>query len=77
MEYMDKESLEKIIAISNERPWHVKEGVNQLHTPLYVEKLGMYGEGKDIKRVLDGSFIFPPDTSNDIKVFIQYCTRGD
>ena len=49
-EYIDKDHMEKVIAISNEKQWHLIEGGSQLHTPPFIEKLGTYGEGKDIKK---------------------------
>ena len=75
LEYTDKEPMEKGFAISNEKQWHKTEGGSQLHTPSFVNKLGTYGEGKEIKKVLEGKFAFPPETTKDTKDFIQSCVK--
>ena len=77
IEYSDKISVERVIATSNEKQWHVTEGGSQLHTPPFIAKLGTYGEGEDINKVMDGSFNFPPDTTTDTKYFLEACTRID
>ena len=45
-EFTNKELMEKIIATSNEKQWHVTEGGIQLHNNSYITKLGTYGDGK-------------------------------
>ena len=77
IEYSDKKSVERVIATSNEKQWHATEGGSQLHTPTFIAKLGTYGEGGDINKVMDGSFTYPPDTSIDTKDFLEACKRID
>lgn len=38
-----------------------------------MDKLGKYGEGPEVDEVLNGSFEFPPNTSQATKDFIQHC----
>ena len=74
-EYTDKVSMEEVISKSNEKQWHITEGGSQLHTSPFVAKLGTYGEGKDICKVMNGTFSFPPETSNDTRDFIEACRK--
>ena len=67
--------MEKVIAASNEKQWHITEGGIQLHDTPFVDKLGTYGDGNEIGKVMDGNFTFPPNTSVDTKDFINSCIK--
>ena len=74
-EFTDKIPMEKVIAASNEKQWHIAEGGSQLHDTQFVNKLGTYGDGTENRKVMDGNFVFPPDTSVDTKYFINACIK--
>ena len=65
VEYNKKEEMEKIIATENEKKWHQTEGGSQLLHKDFLEKLGHYGEGPEVSKVLDGTFVPPPSASRD------------
>ena len=74
-EYNTKEPMEKVIATSNESKWHQTETNNKsdLLKPQLIKKLGLYGEGVDVKDVLAGTFVCPNDTSDATKEFLGAC----
>ncbi|GFH50742.1 hypothetical protein CTEN210_07218 [Chaetoceros tenuissimus] len=76
-EYTAKEDVERLIIHENERKYHQTEGGTEFLQREFLEKLGKYGEGPEVDNVLDGSFEFPPDTSEAMKDFIRYCKRVD
>ena len=39
-----------------------------------VDKLGTHGEGPDIDKVLNGTFVYPTDCNADTKAFLEECT---
>ena len=72
-EYTSKLPMEKVIASSNEKQWHQTEGGSQLLQDEFIEKLGNHGEGPEIHKVMDGSFIYPNSTSTATKEFLSAC----
>ena len=62
--------MEEVIAISNEHKWHQTEGGSELLYKEMIELLGHYGEGPDIDKVLNGTFIPSMTASLATKVFL-------
>lgn len=75
MEYTDKTEVERLIIQENEQKYHQTEGSTDLLSQDFFEKLGQYGEGPEVDDVLNGSFEFPPNTSQATIDFIQHCKR--
>ena len=65
--------MERVIAKSNEAQWHKTEGGSQLHNIEFTEKLGSYGEGPEVQKILNGNFQFPNSTSVDTRNFLNAC----
>ena len=74
-EFTNKKDMEKVIATSNELKWHQTEGGSQLHSDSFISKLGSFGNGPDVNKVLDGTFNSPPGTSVATKDFLNACRR--
>ena len=73
--HTDKEAIEKVISQVNENKYHQTEGGSQLLDKEFIERLGLHGEGPEVKDVLQGHFNFPPSTSPATKEFLQACQR--
>ncbi len=56
---------------SNESKRHQTEGRSQLLSNEMTELLGFNGEGPEIEKVLDGSFIMPPSVSLATTEFLK------
>lgn len=41
--------METVIATSNEAKYHATEGGSQLHQKEFIDKLGTYGDGSNLK----------------------------
>ena len=65
--------MEKVYAESNEKQWHQTEGGSQLLEREFIRKLGTYGEGPEMHKVMDGSFIYPNCTTPATKEYITAC----
>ena len=63
--------MEKSIAKSNVSKWHQCEGGSKLLEPQFTSSLGYYGEGPEIKDILNGTFQYPSNTSTVTKDFLQ------
>ena len=74
-EITDKEEMERLILLENEKKYHQTEGGTQLHQSNFIEKLGSYANGPEVEAVLDGSFEFPSDTSVATQDFLLACTK--
>ena len=62
-----------MIAKSNEAKYHATEGSSQLHQKEFTDRLGTYGDGPQIKEVLNGTFTYPSTCSQDTKDFLDNC----
>ena len=76
-EYLNKTSIEQVIANYNEYKYHASEGSSQLHHPALTSKLGTYGEGPEIDQVLKGTFQFPPNCNTYTKDCLENCKCVD
>ena len=76
-EHTDKDSIESIIAIANEKKYHVTEGGSQLLSREYIQSFGLHGEGTDIQKVLDGNYIALQSATNATKDFLTACKYDD
>ena len=73
IKHTSKEEIEEAIITSNERKYHQTEGGSQLLDPPFISKLGKHGEGLETENVLNGDFVFPPNTSDATKDFLNAC----
>ena len=77
VEYTGKAIIEYLMAQENARKYHQTEGSSQLLNPYFVASLGKHGEGPDVHKVLNGSYVFPPSTSSETMDFINNCVQGE
>ena len=70
-EYNNKEEMEKVIAVANEKKWHQTEGGSELLSNEMIELLGNYGEGSEVRKVMQGTFVPPANTSRATKDFYR------
>ena len=70
---VNKKEIEMVMAKGNEALGHQTEGGSQLLTPEYIQSLGHHGEGAGTDSILQGTFNFPTDTSEDTRDFILAC----
>ena len=70
---VNRKEIEMVMAKGNEALGHQTEGGSQLLTPAYTQSLGHHGEGTGTDSVLQGTYNFPPDTTDDTRDFILAC----
>ena len=75
-EYTDKQNIEANIMKTNEAKYHQTEGGSQLLEEEFTAELGLHGEGPEIKKVLEGTYIPPPSATQATKDFLSAC-RSD
>ena len=73
--YTDKEDIEKEICNVNEAKYHQTEGGSQLLQQDFIAKLGLHGEGCEANDVLQGTFNFPPSTTQATREFLTACKK--
>ena len=73
IEVTNRKEIDTVMARENEKMGHQTEGGSQLLTKDYITCLGNHGEGPDVQEVLDGTFKFPPNTTDATKDFITAC----
>ena len=76
-EYTDKQSIEEVIAPAHEEKQHQTEGRSQLHDENFISKLGTYGDGPEINKVLTGQFKYPQNTSKATKEVSTACKQPE
>ena len=75
-DYTDREAMEKIILMSNEKKYHQTEGCgSQLLDDEFVELFGNYGDGPRVIDVLLGDIELPANTTDATKEFLQACQQ--
>ena len=72
-EYTDKNDIENLTIKANEAKYHQTEGGSQLLQPSFATSLGAHGKGPDINKVLDGTYLPPPNTSIATSDFLTSC----
>ena len=73
-EYTDKTKIEQLCANENERKYHRFESSNsQLFLPELIQDLGRYGEGPQVKSVIDGTYVPPNNITHATRDFLSAC----
>ena len=75
VQYTNKKEIEEALCQVNEAKYHQTEGGSQLLQPDFVELLGRHGEGPEVNKVLNGTFQYPPQTTDATKDFLRACQR--
>ena len=74
VEVTNKVDIEKLCATENERKYHQTEtGNSELLSQEFIQDLGHHGEGPQIQRVLQGTYVPPENTTQDTKDFLNTC----
>ena len=76
IELTAKPDIEKTIAIENEKTYHQTEGGSQLLLSDFITDVEHYREGPRINKIMCGTYISPPFTSNSTKYFLTACTSS-
>ena len=77
-EYTNRKEVEEKIAQNNEAKYHQTEsGGCQLTDPVFINDLGMHGEGPRIQEVLDGTYEIPDISTQETKDFLEACKYVD
>ena len=77
IEITDRSNLEKHILENCERIEHQTENGSQLLQKDFLNDLGKYGEGPKVNDVLNGTYCFPPTTSEATKDFLTNCKKAN
>ena len=76
-EYTSQHDIDRLCAQVNERKYHqTEDGGSQLLRPEFIADLGHHGEGSQIPRVLDGSYVPPSSASPDTIAYLNACTSS-
>ena len=71
---INRSDIDLAMANGKEKLVHQKEGGSQLLTTVFVESLGLHGEGPIYESVLQVTYIFPPDTTEGTRDYITAYT---
>ena len=64
---INRSDIDLAMANGKEKLVHQKEGGSQLLTTVFVESLGLHGEGPIYESVLQVTYIFTPDVNSVLK----------
>ena len=63
------------VAKATEKEWYQTEGGSELLKEEFIAKLGRYGEGPDIRKVMYVNFLPPEETSKASIILIKACKK--
>ena len=73
-EHTDRHKIDKVCADENQRKYHLPEtGTSQLLEEAFIRDLGHHGEGPEINKVLNGTYIPPTGASQPTKDYLEAC----
>ena len=77
-EFTSRSEVEEQIIEENERKYHQTEsGGCQLTDEVFVRQLGTHGNGPAVQSVLDGTYVPPPEASEETIEFLEACQYVD
>ena len=73
-EYTAKDQIDQVCADENQRKYHLPEsGSSQFLEDAFIKDLGHHGEGPDMTKVLNGTYIPPVHTSPATQDYLDAC----
>ena len=72
-----QKEIEEAICDVNKKKYHQTEGGSQLLDQEFIEMLGLHGEGPAVEDVLNGTFEYPPNTSQATREFLETCQQPE
>ena len=74
VEHTGRNTIDKVCAIENKRKYHLTENSSsQLLTDAFIHDLGHHGEGPEVHKVLNGTYIPPVTATQATKDFLTTC----
>ena len=76
LEIIDKPPLKKVIIEENLKNYHQAEGALPLFDdPSLYRYIGAFVEGKKVEDILEGTYVFPDNTKQAVKILLRHLQR--